>query len=148
MVNTKRKNRGRKAISPVIATVILVAVTIVTAISASFWMGGISQSYMKNELLELSYYVVPDGAGGWDVTFDLKNVGPSSISFTGFTVNDKRIEDYTPTINATGFDPLSSGASATGLIEITVDHFSSGTTVEICILTASGMEYPILVGLS
>ena len=144
MVNTKRKNRG---ISPVIATVILVAVTIVTAITASFWMGGLTQSYMKNELLEVSAYVTP-GAEGWNVTFDLKNVGPSSISFTGFTVNDVPIGSYTPTINATGFDPLSSGISATGLIEITVDHFSAGTTIEICILTASGMEYPILVGLN
>ncbi len=45
--------KNRKAISPVIATVILVAVAITVAIAVSYWMSGITSSYTKFEKVEI-----------------------------------------------------------------------------------------------
>jgi len=49
---------NRKGISPVIATVIIVAVTITVAIAISFWMGGIAGLYTRFEKLEITYATV------------------------------------------------------------------------------------------
>jgi flagellin-like protein len=45
---TRRKgiNRGRKGISRVIATVILVAIAITVTIATTYWMGGIAGLYI------------------------------------------------------------------------------------------------------
>ncbi|RJS77410.1 hypothetical protein CW711_06650, partial [Candidatus Bathyarchaeota archaeon] len=39
--------RNKRALSPVIATVVLVAVTIVVAVAVSYWMGGIAGLYTR-----------------------------------------------------------------------------------------------------
>jgi len=53
MKNLKNLLRNKKALSPVIATVILVAVTIVVAVSVAYWMGTIASSYTAFEQIEL-----------------------------------------------------------------------------------------------
>jgi len=132
----------------VIATVILVAVTIVCAISASFWMGGIADTYMKNERLEVSCRVSPGAVSGWNVVFTLKNVGPTTISFDEPLINGVPVSEYAE-VTAMNFTTLASGVKATPdpVIEI-LSGWSAGTTIEIEIRTSSGMGYPLLVGLT
>ncbi len=45
--------KTRKAVSPVIATVILVAVAITVAVGVSYWMSGISSQYTQFEKVEI-----------------------------------------------------------------------------------------------
>lgn len=133
----------RKALSPVISTVILVAVSIMVAVSASFWMSGIANTYVKNEFLEVSMRVdiIP---GGWNVTAHLKNAGPDSITFTDLYLNDSPLP---PLANSTGFGSLPSGGESRAYIEIPSAFSTPGTTIKVEIQTASGMKYPILVTL-
>lgn len=137
----------RKGLSPVIATVILIAVTIVCAVSVSFWMSGISGTYMKNERLEISYNVVSD-VTGWNITYNLKNKGSSIISFDETLVNRVPISECSPIITSTGFGTLASGQTGPGTIFIPIAYSTPGTTVEITIRTNAGQDYPGLVGLS
>ena len=44
----------RKAVSPVIATVVLVAVAITIAVAVSYWMSGISSQYTQFEKVEVT----------------------------------------------------------------------------------------------
>ncbi len=48
--------KNRKAVSPVIATVILVAVAITISVAVAYWMGGISSQYTKFENLDQQHY--------------------------------------------------------------------------------------------
>lgn len=45
--------RRRRAVSPVIGTVILVAVAITVSVAVSYWMGGIAGQYAKFEKVEV-----------------------------------------------------------------------------------------------
>lgn len=134
----------RRALSPVISTVILAAVSIAVAVSASLWMSGLANSYISTELLDVSMRTeaVPTG---WNISVTLKNSGPNTISFTDSYFNGQPLE---LTGNATGFDSLLSGESREDYIFIPSADSSAGTTVKIEIRTASGMKYPLLVVLS
>lgn len=136
--------RKSRAISPVIATVILVAVACMTALAASFWVGGITNAYMKTEILEVSTSMASTPQG-WNVTVYLKNAGPDTISFLEPYVNGVPLPgDF----NNTGLDVLLSGGEQIAHIEIPAAFSSAGTSIEIEIRTASGMKYPNLVTLS
>lgn len=175
--------KNRKAISPVIATVILVAVAITIAVAVSYWMSGIAGQYTKFEKVEIqSGYSALQTAGGWIVTLELKNSGSAAANLIKVFVNDKPVDLYDTTftdtqaldagppaialgtrtgtnIPATGL-AIESGKTAivpatyttatppvlvtpAGPVQIYIGSalFSSGTTIDIKIHSANGMDY-------
>ena len=154
------KIRNRKAVSPVIATVILVAVAITVAVAVSYWMGGISSQYTKFEKVEIQSGVCTvDANGNWTVTMKLKNSGTATSTMISIFINDVEIDGYS---NNTGYGglwltdmsdtySLTSGQTATIQIWISSFHppqtLSAGTTVNIKLHSAGGMDYIKLVEL-
>jgi len=97
--------KNRRAVSPVIATVILVAVAITIAVAVSYWMGGISSQYTRFEKIELTsaYCTLETGAtywtgatdtDYWEISIDLRNTGTTEASIINAFVNAKAIVDY------------------------------------------------------
>jgi len=159
----------RKAVSPVIATVILVAVAITVSVGVSYWMGGISSQYTQFEKVEIqtAYSAKTDGSG-WLVTMNLKNSGTSSASLTDIFINDIPLNstaygasafpdgtgDQAVTSLTSGGQVIGSGESVVVYVWIwraDADNgystLSSGTTVNIKIHSAGGMDYIKLVEL-
>lgn len=93
--------RNRRAISPVIATVILVAVAITIAVAVSYWMSGIAGQYTSFEKVSIkSAYASPKYDAttptkfmGWVITLGLQNTGSSSATLNSLFVNEKPISD-------------------------------------------------------
>ena len=57
--------------SPVIATVILVAVAITVAVAVAYWMGGIAGQYTKFEKVEIqTAYSVRNAGNGWNISME------------------------------------------------------------------------------
>ena len=154
-----RKIRSRKAVSPVIATVILVAVAITVAVAVSYWMGGISSQYTKFEKVEIQSGVCSvDAAGNWTVALDLKNSGTATATLISIFINDVEINTYNTTAVAgewtsdmTESYSLTSGLSGAINVYISSSNsaatLSSGTTVNIKVHSAGGMDYIKLVEL-
>ena len=154
-----RKIRSRKAVSPVIATVILVAVAITVAVAVSYWMGGITSQYTKFEKVEIqSGSCSKDASGNWTITMDLKNSGTATATLISIFINDVEIDFYGEIPIATNFTTdmtdsysLTSGMSGTINIYISSSKvgstLSSGTTVNIKVHSAGGMDYIKLVEL-
>jgi len=160
------KLKDRKAISPVIATVILVAVAITIAVAVAYWMGGISSQYTRFEKVEIqSAQCVKDVGGWWNVTLSLKNSGSATATLNNVYVNDQvatyrvgTLDPVTPFTNlyadvdSTTQKTILSGQ--TGTITILVGSawplnaaLTSGTTIDIKIHSAGGMDYIKLVQL-
>ncbi|GAH74263.1 unnamed protein product [marine sediment metagenome] len=172
----------RRAVSPVIATVILVAVTITVAVAVSYWMSNITGQYTAFEKIEIQsgystkIYKPADGTAGeelsWLVTIKLKNTGSAPSTITSCFVNEKPIEEYlyatstrsitwayddgtdTPATMPEDGITIESGTSATLLITIvkfapglgtddmsTGITFTSGTTINVKLHSAGGMDY-------
>jgi len=150
--------KKRKAISPVIATVILVAVAITVAVGVSYWMSGISSQYTQFEKIEIQTGYATAVAGGWDITLTIKNSGSADATITHVFVNDVPVDDLAAVavvadetganIGLTGLS-LTAGDDATVMVYIssTYGTLSSGTTVNIKLHSAGGMDYIKLIRL-
>ena len=168
----------RKAVSPVIATVILVAVAITVAVGVSYWMGGISAQYTQFEKVEIQTgysEVVVDATPvpiGWKVTMSLKNSGSAASTITHVFINDVPValiatgnDGLTGEVSAptNGVAPAGIGTSITDVglslnagesktaylyISNTYGYLSSGTTINIKLHSAGGMDYIKLVRLT
>jgi len=162
--------RKRRAVSPVIATVILVAVTITVAVAVSYWMSGISSQYTSFEKVEIQTgYAKRVGIGipsvflGWNITMTLQNTGSADSTLTQVFINEIPVDVYGATLLGTGGIPsgetgasfgvdgltLESGQSSEFyiLIDKDVGELSAGTTVNIKIHSAGGMDYIRLIKL-
>jgi flagellin-like protein len=146
-----------KAVSPVIATVILVAVAITVAVGVSYWLGGISSQYTQFEKVEIQAGYATVATGGWNVTLNLKNSGSATATLTHCFVNDVPVDGYGATsivVNATQVSfpatgiTLESGQS--GIITVYISSglaLTSGTTVNIRLHSSGGMDYIKLIRL-
>jgi len=182
-----RTIRSRRAVSPVIATVILVAVAITVAVAVAYWMGGIAGQYTKFEKIEIQGGSSTKSTEGWTTILILKNTGSATATLTEVYINDVPVRgvlatdpigvakaphemvtiadcqtDATPGAEvyaATGtnllntvtgpLDTVKSGDSKTIEVYIGIDYetLSSGTTVNIKIHSAGGMDYIKLIEL-
>jgi flagellin-like protein len=106
----KRLLKSRRALSPVIATVILVSVTIVVAVSVAYWMGSIAGTYTRFEKVEVptayantvsAWTGANDPTGtdwttgsGWNITVVLKNSGSAASTIDDVFVNGKPYDQF------------------------------------------------------
>ncbi|MBS7614548.1 type IV pilin [Candidatus Bathyarchaeota archaeon] len=164
---TKRMNRDKRALSPVIATVILISVTIVVAVSVAYWMGAIAGGYTSFEQIELPsiYAKWQQSTSDWNITIELKNSGSADATVDNIYVNGIPLKDYDSGIVVLQYDTITLDNS-TGLASISIkvskgssktiyltldesedDGFTSGTRIEIKVHTAAGKDYPTSVKL-
>ena len=146
--------RGHRAISPVIATVILIAVAVAIGLAVSFWASGLTGTMTKFEKLEMrTAYAssTSSPAPGWNVSLGEVNTGTTDITITSIIINGKPYTVYTGiTVNDTTTmgTPVSTISILTGkgkLFRIFIPQtagFINGQTVELSLQTASGTVYP------
>ena len=132
-------SRSRSGISPVVATVILVAIAIVIAIAVAFWATGLVGVFTRFEKIEITAAYYDANKGG--VVLVAKNTGSAPATIDDIYVNGKpsKIADFKFNASAQFLDV---GQNAT----ITVTgKFVSGVTYELAVHTASGKTYPVAV---
>lgn len=155
-----KRNRSQRAVSPVIATVILVAIAITISVSVAFWVGGTTGSFTKFETVEIQNGVCAiDGSSNWVITISLKNTGTTSATLTNVFVNDAEVSAYGATVPTAGEittslvtatpTSMSSGEAITITVWIGVGYesLSSGTMVNVMIHSSSGMDFFKLIEL-
>ena len=164
----------RKAVSPVIATVILVAVAITVSVGVSYWMGGISSQYTQFEKIEIQTgYASYTAGSGWKLDLSLKNSGSATSTITHLFINDVPITltadaAAVPAVTVTtwpgsapGSETIVTDIDLNGLsldagesadvqiwVEIGYASLSSGTTVNVKLHSAGGMDYIKLIRLT
>ena len=153
--------RKRKGISPVIATVVLVAVTITVVIGVAYWLGGISSQYTSFEKVEIrDSSIVIDAYGNWIVTLNLKNSGTATATISSIYINDiaatpdssaptAAVSTLTSDLTISTPWQLTSGQDGDLIIWVGTNYgtLSSGTTVNIKVHSAAGMDYIKLITL-
>jgi flagellin-like protein len=133
------KGRKKSGISPVVATVILVAVAIVIAIAVAFWASGLVGVFTRFEKVEIQ-------SAYWDgsnVVIIAKNTGSSIAVVDMIMVNGAPCItglSSQMSIGGTFSMQLGTGAcTAGGTIR------TGGVTNEIALHTTSGKTYPVAV---
>ena len=127
----------RKALSPVVAAIILIAVTVAVSIAVAAWMGALTFTFMKTEELKVTNisWGSVSGSTRVDATLKMKNSGTATL-----TINEVRVNDATAIM-----DPLTVTLEPGQDTTITVTrtgNFTIGTKYEFAFLSATGNRYP------
>jgi flagellin-like protein len=127
-----RPLKNNKALSPVIAAIILIAVVVAVSIAVAAWMGSISFSFMKVDELTVSSHTW--SVSGNYVDLILKNSGTSKI-----TINDVEVNGVSATDVAFISGNSTLGAGDTSIVRVT-QSFNPATKYEFTITTASNTK--------
>ncbi len=130
----KRLFKSRKALSPVVAAIILIAVTVAVSIAVAAWMGALTFTFMQTEELKVLSHT---WNGTTYIDLSVKNTGTGALTITEVRVTDVIASNVTYTSGSETLDPAS---SPTATLRIT-QSFISGVKYEFAILTAQGNKY-------
>jgi flagellin-like protein len=142
--------RSRKALSPVVATIILIAVTVAVSIAVAAWMGALTFSFMATEQIKMTnaqFYnavtlpiVNPPYPAGTNVTVTMQNTGTTSVTVTQININNG------PTNWLTTPFTISANTQVIANITYTLGGgWAYGANYEIEARTAKGNEFTYAV---
>ena len=153
----KSFRRSIKAVSPVIATIIIVAIAITMSIATAYWVLGLGSSFTKYEKVEFTsaYADYNAGTGNFTISMILKNTGSAAATVDNNTIfyNGKpavAYAPYTPDANFASFTMIPGNVTRGLTINFTSianSPWQSGMTVEVMIQTAAGKQYPKVITL-
>jgi len=135
----KKLLKSRKALSPVVAAIILIAVTVAVSIAVAAWMGALTFTFMKTE--QLKYTNIKFGGVSGNSTnyinLTVQNTGTSDMvvteaKITGYGISGTII-DFTDV-------PVAKGASAS--IQLTNVGWTNGYPYDIELHSSNGNKFP------
>ncbi|MGA9387528.1 MAG: archaellin/type IV pilin N-terminal domain-containing protein [Candidatus Bathyarchaeia archaeon] len=126
--------RSRKALSPVVASIILIAVTVAVSIAVAAWMGALSFSFMgTGESLQVG---TPYAWNSTSVTITVTNTGGGIVTIKWFRVAGTQVA-----LNSTyGGIPL--GPKDTQNVVCNGTSFTLGYSYTIVLITSNNKEFP------
>ena len=134
-MNTLRKMRkNAKALSPVVASIILIAVTVAVSIAVAAWMGALVVGQMSTEQAK----VTSINWGANDVTLTVRNTGTTDILITEAYVNDGLISMTNIPSGETGVTVPANNVTTVVLDMIGV----SGSNYNFQLKSAQGNTFP------
>ena len=132
----KRLLKSRKALSPVVAAIILIAVTVAVSIAVAAWMGALTFTFMQTE--ELAWTNYEWGASNAYCLLQVKNTGSQDVSIAEVRINDVIAAD-----DGIVTDPpytLTPGSTVTLNVTRT-GGYTSGVKYEFKVVTAKGNTF-------
>jgi flagellin-like protein len=132
-----------KAISPILATVILIAVTLVIAIGVIGWIMGIWSTFGATETIQ----VFPDSSiSGSTLTLHIKNTGTASAVIYKIEVVGLGTASITTVTGGTKTDTeVTVGPGGEATIIATISNAVAGATYQVKIYTRAGNVYSATV---
>ena len=125
--------KSKKALSPVVASIILIAVTVAVSIAVAAWMGALTFTFMKTEELKITSLAWTSSTTV--ATLSLQNSGTSPLTISSVKVNDASATLAGQPVTMTA------GAKDNYLVKLSSGTFSSGAKYEFVLLTATGNKY-------
>ena len=125
--------RSRKALSPVVASIILIAVTVAVSIAVAAWMGALTFNFMGSSSLTMTNVTFSGTTGdpANTIVLAVKNTGTKQVTIAQIKINNVIF----PTFSGTG-TTLSSGQN--GTVTISAAGWANGNPYAINLYDASG----------
>jgi flagellin-like protein len=131
--------RSRKALSPVVASIILIAVTVAVSLAVAGWMGALPFSLMGSaeELNVGSPYYWANGTS--TVRINVACPGGSAVTVQYVRVNGTQYDNTAFTVSPSG--AIQPTSTAIVQVDITTATFVSGYHYTIVIVTGKNHEF-------
>jgi len=129
----KMNTRKRKALSPVVASIILIAVTVAVSIAVAAWMGALTFSFTATEQINITNMQFGTGTGtGW-IYVIANNTGTTAV-----TINEAWINSVKQNPAAL---PHTIQANSGFALNITGINISQGFSYQVKLISAKGNTF-------
>ncbi|MCX8178069.1 MAG: hypothetical protein N3F10_07245, partial [Candidatus Bathyarchaeota archaeon] len=98
----KKMLKNKKALSPVVASIILIAVTVAVSIAVAAWMGALTFTFTATEQLQITKIDFVSGGSGFNVT--ILNTGTTPVTITDARVNNQATSITSAGSNGVDYD--------------------------------------------
>ena len=128
----KKLFKSKKALSPVVAAIILIAVTVAVSIAVAAWMGALTFGFMGgSEQVKIVGVQFTNSTGTPQIKVTLQNTGTADVVITSAKVGDTVINDITVNPDST----VEAGTSAT----VTFNYdWEAGKSYNVGVVTKAG----------
>jgi len=151
-MNYRKFKKNAKALSPVVASIILIAVTVAVSVVVAAWMGGMTLGLMGNaEQASITNVVLTNNGGTPALSSALvtvQNTGAATVSITSATIDGNTATIQGATLASTGATvnlvngqvPILKGTSVDINITVpsSVETFVDSAQYTIKLMTAKG----------
>jgi flagellin-like protein len=134
--------KSRRALSPVIASIILVAVTVAVSIAVAAWMGALTFSFTKTDQFQVNSVVFVGSSPYTSINMSIQNTGSGSWTIS---TNPAQVNTFLNfTVAATGTaNTLTAAPSKTIYVKLTpptspASILTSGNQYSITLLLTDG----------
>jgi len=134
----KKLLKSKKALSPVVAAIILIAVTVAVSIAVAAWMGSLTFTFMETEQLSITGISFTDNPTGTadEITVNVQNTGSTDVSITATaTVTGQGITGAATTAATVG-----KGESGTFTVTLT-GELEAGKSYMVELISTKGTKF-------
>jgi flagellin-like protein len=129
--------KNDKALSPVVASIILIAVTVAVSIAVAAWMGALTIGFMGSSSITItntSFYGINNNAANY-INVTLKNTGTKQVTIAQIKINNIV---RTFTANGTPANCTLPAGDINHVIKITAVNWVNGNPYNINLYDSSG----------
>jgi len=137
--------KSRKALSPVVAAIILIAVTVAVSIAVAAWMGALTFSFTTTEQIIYTgnAWATPSGTTVSNITLTIKNTGPAESSIASVKVDGTTTGVTVKETNgaAVTFPKAMAKGVEWSFVVIITGNFQRGTQYSFTVVTSKGAPF-------
>ena len=127
----KNHRKSKRALSPVVASIILIAVTVAVSIAVAAWMGALTIGFMGAE--EVRVTNVQFSTDLADATLTVKNTGSTAV-----TISEAYIGNTAYTITEVTIQP---GTADSSIVLSPTAGYDAGTSYQFKVVSAKGNPF-------
>ena len=131
----KKLLKSKKALSPVVAAIILIAVTVAVSIAVAAWMGSLTFTFMETE--ELKITSLDFDTTGDIITVNYQNTGTTDISI----VATVKVSGLGATEGTTTAATVGKGDDDTFSVDLDTETWTAGSTYSVELLSSKGNKF-------
>jgi len=128
--------KSKKALSPVVAAIILIAVTVAVSIAVAAWMGSLTFTFMATEELKITS-VTFDPTNSSEITVNVMNTGTTDVTI----VTNVKVTGLGVTGGTIDQTVVPKGESRELDVDLGTAEWSAGSSYSVELLSTKGNKF-------
>ncbi len=123
-----------KALSPVVASIILIAVTVAVSIAVAAWMGALTFTFTNTEQIQITNMAFGPAGTSW-IAVTVNNTGTSPVTINEAWINNQKHSSFDITL------PRTIQANLGIVINMTSVTVSNGYNYQVKLMSSKGNPF-------
>jgi flagellin-like protein len=126
--------KSKRALSPVVASIILIAVTVAVSIAVAAWMGALTFTFTATEQIQITNMAFGQNGADKVITLTVNNTGTSPVTINEAWVNNVKQTNTNPLL------PYTVPANAGVILNVTYT-WTTGSNYQVKLVSSKGNQF-------